>query len=271
MVNSSDHIPTLGESVTLYLSKLTAKNRENSQTEVFKFARWCGWDKSFSQLAGPAVAGYAETINVSDLDYEKKFNVLRGFLAHAKKSGWSQTNLSTHLKSKKGKSGAVARKAGQPNQPEAIPLTQQRYDEMKAELAELKKRSTHLMGEIQKAAADKDFRENAPLHAAREERGHVEGRIKDLEHAIKYATIIQENKDAGKKSTIGDCILVCDLSTNEECRYTIVDPREVNVAKGKISIASPLGKAFLGRADGEIVEITVPAGKMRFQIKKIER
>ena len=275
MVNSSDHMPTLGESVTLYLSKLAAKNRESSQTEVFKFARWCGWDKPFSQLAGPAVAGYAETINVSDLDYDKKFNVLRGFLAHAKKSGWSQTNLSTHLKSKKSKTGAAAKTGtkanGKNNQPEAIPLTQQRYDEMEAELAELKKRSTHLMGEIQKAAADKDFRENAPLHAAREERGHVEGRIKELEHGLKYATIIQENKGGGKKSSIGDCILVCDLASNEECRYTIVDPREVNVAKGKISIASPLGKALLGRSDGEVLEITVPAGKMRFQIKKIER
>jgi transcription elongation factor GreA len=272
MVNSSDHIPSLGESVTLYLAKLTVKNREESQTEVFKFARWCGWDRSFSQLAGPAVAGYAETINISDLDYEKKFNTLRGFLAHAKKAGWSQTNLSTHLKSKKGKSGSAAKKAGKnAGQPEVVSLTQERYDEMKAELENLKKRSTGLMGEIQRAAADKDFRENAPLHAAREERGHVEGRVKELEYSIKYAKIIDENKGNSVKSTIGDCILVCDLGNNEECRYTIVDPREVNVAKGKISIASPLGKALLGRADGDTIEINVPAGKLRYQIKKIER
>ncbi len=270
MVNSSDNVPSLGEAVTLYLGKLTVRNRENSQTEVYKFARWCGWDKSFTQLAGPAVAGYAETINVSDLDYDKKFSVLRGFLAHARKSGWTETNLSTHLKSKKGKNGPASR-SGKANQPESIPLTQARYDEMKAELEKLKVRSTHLMGEIQRAAADKDFRENAPLHAAREERGHVEGQIKELEHGLKYATIIQENKTPSNKTAIGNCILVCDLSTNEECRYTIVDPREVNVAKGKISIASPLGKAFLGRNEGDTVEINVPAGKMRFQIKKIER
>jgi len=271
MVNSSDNIPTLGEAVTLYLGKLTVRTREDSQTEVYKFARWCGWDKSFAQLAGPAVAGYGETIHVSDLDYEKKFNTIRGFLAHAKKAGWSQTNLSTHLKSKKGKSGPASKNAGKPNQPEAIPLTQQRFDEMQAELETLKKRSTGLMGEIQRAAADKDFRENAPLHAAREERGHVDGRIKELEHAIKYASIIPENKGHSSKTTIGDCILVCDLSCNEECQYTIVDPREVNVAKGKISIASPLGKALLGRSDGDTIEITVPVGKLRYQIKKIVR
>ncbi len=271
MVNHTDHILSLGEAVTLYLGKLTAKNREVSQSEVYKFARWVGWENSFSTLAGPAVAGYADTINISDLDYEKKFSTLRGFLSYAKKAGWSQTNLATHLKSKKGKGGPAAKTGGKNNQPEAIPLTQPRYDEMKAELEELKKRSTELMKEIQKAAADKDFRENAPLHAAREERGHVEGRIKELEHGIKYATIIQENKGTSVKSTIGDCILVCELATNEECRYTIVDPREVNVAKGKISIASPLGKALLGRVDGDTIEINVPAGKLRYQVKHIER
>lgn len=271
MANNSDRIPSLGEAVTLYLGKLNAKNREESQVEVHKFARWCGWENSFKTLAGPTVAGYAETINVSDIDYDKKFTILRSFLAYAKKSGWSETNLATHLKSKKGKTGSVTKAPVKNNQLEPIPLTQQRYDEMKAELEKLKKRSTELMVEIQKAAADKDFRENAPLHAAREERGHVEGRIKELEHAIKYARIIDENKGKSVKSIIGDCILVCDLATNEECRYTIVDPREVNVAKGKISIASPLGKALLGRVDGDTIEINVPAGKMRYQIKRIER
>jgi transcription elongation factor GreA len=273
MGNNTDKVTSLGEAVTLYLGKLTVKNREDSQPEVYKFARWCGWEGSFSKLAGPAVAGYAETINVSDIDYEKKFSILRAFLAHAKKAGWSQTNLATHLKSKKGKGGPTkkTKTSSRDTQPETATLTQERYDELQAELESLKKRSRELMGEIQRAAADKDFRENAPLHAAREERGHVEGRIKELEPALKTAVIIQENKGSSKKSTIGDCILVCDLATNEECRYTIVDTREVNVLKGKISIGSPLGKALLGRVDGDTIEINVPAGKLRYQVKKIER
>ena len=141
--------------------------------------------------------------------------MLRAFLAYAKKAGWSQTNLATHLKTKKGKSGpAVA--AGGRNQPEAVSLTQQRYDELKAELENLKKRSRELVGEIQRAAADKDFRENAPLHAAREERGHVEGRIKELEETLKAATIIEEKKEPALKSSIGDSIVLCDLASGEE-------------------------------------------------------
>ena len=269
MAGSGGGIPSLGEVATLYLNKLSVKDRDSSCAEIYKFARWYGWDSSFSRLAGPAVASYAEQLNVTDIDYEKKIGILRSFFAYAKKTGWSQANLSTHLKSKKGKTAPVISVGRETI--ETATLTQQRYDELKAELDKLKKKSRELVVEIQRAAADKDFRENAPLDAAREERGHVEGRIKELEHTLKSATIIGERKEPARKSSIGDNILVCDLASGEECRYIIVDPREVNAAKGKISIVSPLGKALLGRIDGEMVEITVPAGKMRYQVKRIER
>jgi len=269
MAKSTDHIPSLGEAVTLYLGRLTTKDREASQPEVYRFARWYGWESSFSLLAGPAVASYAEQLNVSDIDYEKKFRILRAFLAYGKKAGWSPTNLATHLKTKKGKSGPAV--AGGRSLREDVSLTQPRYDELKAELENLKKKSRELVIEIQHAAADKDFRENAPLHAAKEERGHVEGRIKELEQTLKAATIIQERKEPARKSSIGDSIVVCDLASGEECHYMIVDPREVNPTKGKISIASPMGKALLGRRDGETIEINVPAGKLRYQIKRVER
>jgi len=269
MAGDTGNIPSLGGAATLYLGKLTAKDRDSSRAEVNKFARWYGWESPFSRLAGPAVASYAEQLNITDIDYEKKIGILRSFFAHAKKAGWSQANLSTHLKARKSKAvpaTAVGREIF-----ETATLTQQRYDELAADLDKLKKRSRELVREIQRAAADKDFRENAPLDAAKEERGHVEGRIKELERTLKSATIIQEKKEPARKSGFGDSIIVCDLASGEECRYMIVDRREVNAAKGKISTASPLGKALLGRIDGETIEITVPAGKLRYQIKRIER
>jgi len=268
MAASTGNIPSLGEAVALYLGKLSAKDKDSSQAEVYRFARWYGWESPFSRLAGPAVASYAEQLNVTDIDYGKKIGILRSFFAHAKKAGWSQTNLSTHLKAKKSK--AVAAVAAGHDVLETATLTQQRYDELVVELDKLKKKNRELMKEMQHAAADKDFRENAPLQYAREERGHVEGRIKELEQILKSATIIQEKKKPTQKAVIGDSILVCDLGSGEECRYILVDPREVNATKGKISTASPLGKALLGRSDGETVEITVPAGKLRYQIKRVE-
>jgi transcription elongation factor GreA len=268
-VTSDSRIPSLGEAAGLYLAKLPAKDRETAQPEVYKFARWYGWERAFSELAPPHVASYAEQLDVSAIDYERKFEVLRAFFAYAKKAGWSRTNLATHLKTKKGKTGPAG--AGQRARPEAASLSRQRYDELVAELEGLKKKSLELVRAIQIAAADKDFRENAPLHAAREERGHVEGRIKELEEAIKAATILDDKKSPAVKSGVGDTIILNDLSSGEEFRYKIVDPREVDPLKGKISLASPLGKALMGHSDGDIVEITVPAGRLRYRIKRIER
>ena len=70
---------------------------------------------------------------------------------------------------------------------------------------------------------------------------------------------------------MGDSIVLGDIVSGEELRYTIVSPREVDPTKGKISSHSPIGKAVIGRAWGEIVEITAPLGKLRYQIKQIER
>jgi transcription elongation factor GreA len=268
-VTSDNRNPSLGEAAAQFLAKLPAQEREASQPEVYKFARWYGWERSFFELAPPHVASYAEQLDVSAIDYEKKFEVLRAFFAHAKKAGWSRTNLAAHLKTRKGKASSAV--SGRRASPQTATLSRQRYDELVAELEGLRVKSQELVKAIQLAAADKDFRENAPLDAAREERGHVEGRIKELEEAIKAATIIDDTKNPTVKSGVGDTILLSDLASGEELRYKIVDPREVDPLEGKISIASPLGKALIGRSDGDIVEITVPVGRLRYQIKRIER
>ena len=269
MADSDSRVPGMGEAAALYLAKLPEKDRESAQPEVYKFARWYGWESPFSGLAPPAVAGYAEQLSTSDTDYARKLELVRAFLAYAKKAGWSATNLGTHLKTKKGKTGPKVTSARV--QRESASLSRERYDEMAAELDGLKKRSRELIDEIQRAAADKDFRENAPLAAAREERGHVEGRIKELEEILKDATIIEEKKEPARKSGVGDSIVLSDLASGNELRYMIVDPREVDPLKGKISIASPLGKALLGKKDGDMVEINAPRGKLQYRIIRIER
>jgi transcription elongation factor GreA len=269
MVSSDNRNPSLGEAATQYLARLSPQEREASQPEVYKFARWYGWERPFAGMAPPDVASYAEQQSPSDIDYVRKLEMIRSFLAYAKKAGWSQTNLATHLKSKKTKAGPQV--TTRRSQSKSASLTRQRYEELQTELDGLKNRSQELIQEIQRAAADKDFRENAPLAAAREERGHVEGRIKELDETLKAATIIDEKKEPALKTGVGDSIVLSDLDSGEELRYMIVDPREVDASRGKISIASPIGKALIGRRDGEIVEITAPAGKLRYQIKRVER
>ena len=169
MVNNENQNPSLGDAAGHFLAKLSPAQREASQQEVYKFVRWYGWERSFAGLTAPEVANYAERLSLSDTDYSKKLELIRGFLAYAKKEGWSQTNLSTHLKTRKGKS--EAQPATRRGLPETIPLTRQGYAELEAELSALKDKRPQLIEEIRRAAADKDFRENAPLAAAREKRG----------------------------------------------------------------------------------------------------
>ena len=267
MVNDDSRNPSLGDAATRFLAKLSSQEREASQPEVYKFVRWYGWERPFAGLAAPEVASYAERLSLSDTDYGRKLDQLRVFLTHAKKEGWSKANLTVHLKAKKAKAGPSTAKG----LPEVIELTRQGYDEMKSELDALKAKRPELIEQIRRAAADKDFKENAPLAAAREQRGHLEGRIKELEETLKAAKVIEEGPKEGPKINIGDWLILQDLASGEEMSCQIVNPREVNPAQGKISGASPMGNALIGRGEGETVEVMVPAGKLRYQIKRIER
>ncbi len=259
---------SLGEAAGRFMAKLSPEERGTSQQEVYRFIRWFGWEGPLSGLTVPGVANYAEQLSLSDIDYAKKLDLIRAFLAYAKKEGWCKNNLATHLKAKKPKTGLSA--SARRSLPNTVTLTRQGHAEMEAELAVLKKRSHELIDEIRKAAADKDFRENAPLAAAREERGYVEGRVLELEKTLKAATILDEGQRDIMKAGIGSNVVLCDLASGEELCCMIVDPKEVDPTRGKISCVSPIGKAIVGRGEGEVVEVAVPAGKLRYQIKRIE-
>ncbi|GAF84788.1 unnamed protein product [marine sediment metagenome] len=268
MVDVSKQDLSLNEAASRFLTSLSPEGRGMSQQEVYKFVRWFGWERPLAGLTPPEVANYAERLSLSDTSYMKKFELIRTFLLYASKQGWCKSNLAAHFKTKLGK-GRLSDSIKQ-GLPRTTPLTQQGYAELEAELTALKSKRSQTIDEMRRAAADKDFRENAPLEAAREERGQLEGRIRELEEALKSATIVDEKQKVTYRVSIGDSIVLCDEASGEEFHYRIVSPREVNPTKGRISSASPIGKVVVGRAQGEIVEVAVPAGKLRYQIKKVE-
>ncbi len=267
-MNSGSQSPSLGEAASRFLANLPPEERGMSQQEIHKFVRWYGGERPFAGLTAPEVANYAEHLSLSDTDYIRKLELIRAFLVYTKKEGWSKGNLAIHLKAKKGKTGF--RSSSRRGLPQTIPLTQQGYAELEAELAALKGKRPQAIDEMRRAAADKDFRENAPLEAAREQRGYLEGRIRELEEALKSAVVIDGKQKAALKVNIGDSVILRDLASGEELRYTLVSPREVDPTKGKISVASPIGKAIIGHGQGEVIEVTVPAGKLRYEITQIE-
>ena len=258
-------VVTLSEAAARFLSALPSEGREESRGEIYRFVRWYGADRPITELRGHDVALYAESLGPATADVLRRAETLRSFLASAKKEGLTTTNLATHLRLRKSptstEGGAVTATPSQ--------LTAEGHASLAAELESLKAQRPAIAEELRRAMVDKDFRENAPLDATRERQAHVEGRIRQLETILKHAQVIGRQAVAGAKTHLGSTVILRDLASGSDVRYTLVSPSEVNPAEGKISIASPVGKALLNRTLGDEVEVSVPAGRLRFRIEEI--
>lgn len=260
--------PTLTEAVALFLATLSPSDKQTSQQELSKFARWCGWDRHIGDLTIREVASYAEQMGVFTTSLMKRLEPVRAFLTYTSKQGLIKTNLAAHLRVRKDRSKRRLTTGQQTQQ--VTPLTPQGHAKLTSELAALKGQRLRIAAELHRAAADKDIRENAPLEAARESRGQLEARIRELETTLNRATIISGGKTEDLTVEVGRRVTLRDLDSNEELSYALVSPTEANPAAGKISFASPTGKALLNRAKGDIVEVTAPMGKIRYRIEQVE-
>jgi transcription elongation factor GreA len=260
---------SLGEAANRYLATLMKNQQTEHQQEVYKFVRWFRAERLVSGLTGSEVSNYAERLAQMDTDAATKLEPIKAFLAYVRKEKWNPENLAIGIKIKKSKS----RNKG-PSQKlnrEPIPMTKEKYDELDLEMKTLHTKRLEVIVEIQRAAADKDFRENAPFHAAREQKGHIEGRIMEIDETLARAVITEDSKEEAQIVCVGDTIVVEAISSRQELRYKIVNPKEVAPSKGMISTISPIGKAVIGKAEGEVVTVVVPSGELQYCIKKIER
>ncbi|MCC0633089.1 MULTISPECIES: transcription elongation factor GreA [Clostridioides] len=151
-------------------------------------------------------------------------------------------------------------------------LTQEGYDKLEEELENLKVVKRKEVAErIKVAISFGDLSENAEYDEAKKEQAQVEERILKLENMVRKAVIIDESKIDLNVVTIGSIVKVKDLEFDEDVEYTIVGSTEADPYDGKISNESPVGKALLGRAAKEVVEVQVPDGVAKFEILEIRR
>jgi transcription elongation factor GreA len=258
-VGNTEQNPTLGGAAETFLSGFPPEERGRIQGEVLKFVRWLGPSRQVGDISPVDVATYGEQIIPSAA------KPVKSFLTFIRKRGFSGISLSPHLKAKKTTAKTIAAWQVTPAQ---VSLTAQGYAKLEKELANLKTERSRVIEDIQKAAADKDFRENAPLAAAREQKSHIEGRIKEIQAVLNRARIIAEGQDTSR-AKFGDTVVLRDLSSGSEFSYTLVDAREANPSKGKLSVASPLGKAILDKEKGQTVEVAAPAGTFTCRIESI--
>jgi len=151
-------------------------------------------------------------------------------------------------------------------------ITQAGLDKMKAELHELKFTiRPQISQKVATAREHGDLKENAEYHAAREELSLVETKIQKLQERLSRVRLIDEKEIPGDRVYILTTVKLRDLDFGDTLEYTLVSPSETDVAQNKISVASPIGKALLGKGVGDNVNINVPAGTLRYQILEIKK
>ena len=152
------------------------------------------------------------------------------------------------------------------------PITLKGAQRLREELDHLKSvKRPKVIAAIAEAREHGDLKENAEYHAAREEQGFIEGRIKQLEGELSHAEIIDISKlNAGSKVVFGATVELSDVENDEEKRYQIVGDLEADIKLGLIAISSPLARALIGKLEGDAVTIDAPAGQREYEIVSVQ-
>ena len=152
---------------------------------------------------------------------------------------------------------------------EKMPMLQEGYDTLTADLKRLKAERPEIVDAIEEARAHGDLSENAEYHAAKERQGQIEASIADIEDKLSRAQIIDPRDLSGDKVVFGATVTLLD-DDDKPVKYQIVGQTEANAKTGRISYNSPLGRALIGRRVDDEVEVSVPAGDRYYVVSKVE-
>ena len=153
---------------------------------------------------------------------------------------------------------------------EKIPLTKDGEKKLQEELKNLKLERPKITKAIAEAREHGDLKENAEYHAAREQQGMVEAKIKDIEFKLGNSEIIDNKSNENKNQVIfGSFVELLNIKDNSKTNYQLVGEDEADISKNKISIISPIGKGLINKKVGDVIAILVPKGELNFKIIKI--
>ena len=151
-------------------------------------------------------------------------------------------------------------------------LTKEGLNKLKEELEYLKTEKRPQVSERIKSAKELgDLSENAEYHAAKESQGMLEAKISRLKNLLSNARVLDESILDTSKVLVLSKVKIKNVANKAEMTYTLVAPTESDLSKGKISVKSPIGKGLLGCSVGDIAEVKVPTGVMKFEIIEISR
>jgi transcription elongation factor GreA len=264
---------SLSEALTRYLSNPRSVDAPEVQQELNKFIRWCGRDRSMTDLKPQEAAEYGEMLAASTMGSGTgdSLQALKDFLSFCFKTKLTQTSLSKHVKARK----TTRRSNRQERARVSIDISPEGYNNILQELESLREERVQVARDIRLAAADKDFRENAPLDAAREKQGHLEARVRELEAILQAARLTDPGApDAQgheeRRVKVGSRVRLKDLASGDEMVYTLVNASEASPMDYKMSSASPVGRALMDHRVGEEVVVATPRGDLRYRVEALE-
>ena len=150
-------------------------------------------------------------------------------------------------------------------------VTAETFERLKEELQHMKgverPAASHAIAEAREKG---DLKENAEYDAAKEAQGMLEAKIKQLEGVLANARILDESNIDTSKVSILTRVTLTNMNTKKQVTYKIVSENEADLKQGKISVTSPIGNSLLGKVIGDVVDVIVPAGVLKFKVEKIE-
>ena len=157
------------------------------------------------------------------------------------------------------------------NMVQRIPMSQAGHSKLREELSNLQKvERPAVIKAIEIARGHGDLKENAEYHAAKEQQGFIEGRIKELEGKLSHKQIIDVTAvDAKGKVVFGSTVELLEEETGKEIEYRIVGEDEADIKSNLISFTSPIARALIGKSEGDVVSFQAPGGEKTFEILEV--
>lgn len=150
-----------------------------------------------------------------------------------------------------------------------IPISVEGYKRLEKELDELKKERPAVIQAIKEAREEGDLRENAGYDAARERQGMLEARINHIESRMIRFEVIDIDTLQSDRAVFGATVTVEDMDSGEQKTFTLLGPDEADHTKGTISIESPVGRALLGKQEGDEISVQVPKGRVDYEVVSV--
>ena len=258
---------TVGDAIRNYISAMKPEDRPMGAPVLQNFSRWFGGERSIKEIDPVQLERFQDQMTASGQDPANKLEPLRQFLSDARAKKLIDVALASHVKIRR-KTALERLSLGKPVEIATIDMTRAGHDQLQAELVRLEvDELPSAISEMARAAADKDFRENAPYDAAKQHRAEIQRKIDEIKETLSRAAIVEQ---AGvDRATVGNVVMVRDLDEDEVYTYTLVGPGERG--PNKISVHSPVGKALVDHVVGDVVAVTVPAGVHHYRVERIGR